>query len=140
MTWYGLRNLYQTAICAYTWHQENQRLVILLKYPTPLQEPIYKLVIQEEPIDSMISDMLNLIDVPNEVLFPDYVLESWVWINLNDAKLSHTNSYCNVNKISIINFYQLPDIHSYCNTCQPSDDNNYNIYQFNIILLTTRHW
>ena len=67
--------------------------------PTPLQEPISKLVTQEEPMDSTDSDIPNLIDITKEVLFHDYLLLPCIWTHLDDAKLADTNSYCNVHII-----------------------------------------
>ena len=46
--------------------------------PTQLQEPVYKSATLEGPMDSMISDMPNLIDVPKEVLFQNYLDTPWV--------------------------------------------------------------
>ena len=46
--------------------------------PTPSQESINDSITNAESMDSMDSDMLNLIDVPEEVLFQNYLLPSWM--------------------------------------------------------------
>ena len=51
---------------------------------TPLQEPTYYSVIPDKPLDSMISDMSYFIDIPEEVLFQDYLNPTWMWTHLND--------------------------------------------------------
>ena len=43
------------------------------KIPTPPTKPKYESATLEEPIDSMISDMPTPINVPEEVLFQNYL-------------------------------------------------------------------
>ena len=68
----------------YTYGWENQT-----NYPsqitTPLQETIYALAMLEEPMDNMINDMPDLIDIPKEVLFQNYLYPPWMWTHSNDA-------------------------------------------------------
>ena len=44
---------------------------------TQSQKPINDPITQEEPMDSKDSDVSNLIDVPEEILFQDYLLAPW---------------------------------------------------------------
>ena len=53
--------------------------------PTPLQETFSKPIPQEEPMDNTDSDMPNLINVPEEVLFQDYLSPPWIWTYSNVA-------------------------------------------------------
>ena len=41
--------------------------------PTKPQEPVYQSTSLEEPMDSMISDMPDLINIPKEVLLQNYL-------------------------------------------------------------------
>ena len=50
-----------------------------------LQEPINEPVTWAELMDSMDSDIPNLIDVPEEVIFQDNILQPWMWTWLFDA-------------------------------------------------------
>ena len=47
-------------------------------HTTP-QEPVYKSAILEKPMDSMFSDMPDLTDTPEKVLFPNYLYAPWMW-------------------------------------------------------------
>ena len=57
-------------------------------------------------MDSMDSDMLNLINVTEGVLFLDYQLQPWI---------PDTNSCWNAHIFYYL-FHHLPDFHNYCNT------------------------
>ena len=53
--------------------------------PTQLLEPAYKLATLEESMDTKISDMLHLINVPKEVLFQHSLYTPWMWTHVDDA-------------------------------------------------------
>ena len=53
--------------------------------PTPLQEPIDEPINQEEPMESMDSDIPDLINVPKEVLFQEYILPPSIWNDSDGA-------------------------------------------------------
>ena len=46
--------------------------------PIKPQEPIYESATLEEPMDSMISDIPNLTDIPKEVFFQNYLYILWM--------------------------------------------------------------
>ena len=46
--------------------------------PTQLQEHVYESVTLKEPMGSMFSDMPNLINVPKEMLFQNYLYTPWM--------------------------------------------------------------
>ena len=77
MTWYGLRNLYQTEICAFISLTKSETSY-LSQIPTAPQKPMYESIIQEMAMDSIISDMPNLINVPKEVFFLDFLYPPWM--------------------------------------------------------------
>ena len=77
ITQYGPMNLHWKWICKYTWFQENQTSYPS-QIPTQLQGPVYESATLEKPIDSVISDMLNLINDPKEVLFQNYLYAPWM--------------------------------------------------------------
>ena len=54
--------------------------------PSQLQEPVYESATLEEPMDSMISDMPDFINVPKQVLFWNYLCTPWMWTHMNDAR------------------------------------------------------
>ena len=47
--------------------------------PTQLQEPVYESATLKESKDSLFSDMPNLINVPKEVFFQNYLYTPWMW-------------------------------------------------------------
>ena len=111
MTQYGLRNLYWTETYAFIWVWENQWQVTFSN-THPTQEPIYESIIQDEPMDSMESGISNLINIPKEVFFQNYLYPSW---------------------IELVQMMLAKEYDTLPNT------NNYNAFTLSIILLTSRH-
>ena len=74
----------------------------LSQIPTPSQESVNDSVTQAEPMHSTDSDMLDFINIPEEVLFQDYLFPPWMQTHSNDAKLLNTNSYYNTHIISVL--------------------------------------
>ena len=75
MTQFDLKNLYLTETCASIFLQTNQKQVTHPKCSIPAlsQESINDSIIKAKPMDSMDSDIFDLIDIPEEVLFQDYL-------------------------------------------------------------------
>ena len=85
MTWYDLKNPYWIGTYAFIWLQTNKKTSYPSQIPTWLQEQINEPITQEELIDSTDSDIPNLIYIPKEVLFQNYLLPPLVWAHSDDA-------------------------------------------------------
>ena len=69
----------------YTHGSEKTRDYLPFPNTHPTKEPVYESAILEEPMNSMISDMSNLTDIPEEVLFQNYLHALCMWTHMNDA-------------------------------------------------------
>ena len=53
-----------------------------ISYPSQihiqLQEPVYESATLEEPLESIIRDMPNLINIPKDMLFQNYLYAPWM--------------------------------------------------------------